>query len=365
MIVKDITQLLEDYAPLAYQEDYDNAGLLVGNFNQKINKVLICLDCTEAVIDEAIKENCDLIIAHHPIIFKGIKKLNGKNYVERVIIKAIENKIALYAIHTNLDNVINGVNGKICNKLSLINRKILSPKKQNLKKLVTFIPVNNAEDVKEAIFNAGAGNIGNYSNCSFNTLGNGTFKANKNTNPFVGEQDKLHTEEELKVEVIFDVAQQSKILNALLKSHPYEEVAFDIFPLENKNPQVGSGMFGELVDEMEEIEFLQNLKKVMNVSVIRHSNLLNKKIKKVAVCGGSGSFLLKDAIQAGADIFITSDFKYHEFFDADEKLLIADIGHYESEQFTQDLLLEIITENFPNFAIRLTENNTNPIKYLS
>jgi dinuclear metal center YbgI/SA1388 family protein len=365
MIVKDITQLLEDYAPLAYQEDYDNAGLLVGNFNQKINKVLICLDCTEAVIDEAIKENCDLIIAHHPIIFKGIKKLNGKNYVERVIIKAIENKIALYAIHTNLDNVINGVNGKICDKLSLINRKILSPKKQNLKKLVTFIPVNNAEDVKEAIFNAGAGNIGNYSNCSFNTLGNGTFKANKNTNPFVGEQDKLHTEEELKVEVIFDVAQQSKILNALLKSHPYEEVAFDIFPLENKNPQVGSGMFGELVDEMEEIEFLQNLKKVMNVSVIRHSNLLNKKIKKVAVCGGSGSFLLKDAIQAGADIFITSDFKYHEFFDADEKLLIADIGHYESEQFTQDLLLEIITENFPNFAIRLTENNTNPIKYLS
>jgi dinuclear metal center YbgI/SA1388 family protein len=365
MIVKDITQLLEDYAPLAYQEDYDNAGLLVGNFNQKINKVLICLDCTEAVIDEAIKENCDLIIAHHPIIFKGIKKLNGKNYVERVIIKAIENKIALYAIHTNLDNVINGVNGKICNKLSLINSKILSPKKQNLKKLVTFIPVNNAEDVKEAIFNAGAGNIGNYSNCSFNTLGNGTFKANKNTNPFVGEQDKLHTEEELKVEVIFDVAQQSKILNALLKSHPYEEVAFDIFPLENKNPQVGSGMFGELVDEMEEIEFLQNLKKVMNVSVIRHSNLLNKKIKKVAVCGGSGSFLLKDAIQAGADIFITSDFKYHEFFDADEKLLIADIGHYESEQFTQDLLLEIITENFPNFAIRLTENNTNPIKYLS
>jgi dinuclear metal center YbgI/SA1388 family protein len=365
MIVKDITQLLEDYAPLAYQEDYDNAGLLVGNFNQKINKVLICLDCTEAAIDEAIKENCDLIIAHHPIIFKGIKKLNGKNYVERVIIKAIENKIALYAIHTNLDNVINGVNGKICDKLSLINRKILSPKKQNLKKLVTFIPVNNAEDVKEAIFNAGAGNIGNYSNCSFNTLGNGTFKANKNTNPFVGEQDKLHTEEELKVEVIFDVAQQSKILNALLKSHPYEEVAFDIFPLENKNPQVGSGMFGELVDEMEEIEFLQNLKKVMNVSVIRHSNLLNKKIKKVAVCGGSGSFLLKDAIQAGADIFITSDFKYHEFFDADEKLLIADIGHYESEQFTQDLLLEIITENFPNFAIRLTENNTNPIKYLS
>jgi dinuclear metal center YbgI/SA1388 family protein len=365
MIIKELIEFLERYAPLSYQEDYDNAGLIVGNHQDEIKSGLVCLDCTEQVIEEAITKKYDIIIAHHPIIFRGLKKLNGKNYIERVIIKAIKNNIAIYAIHTNLDNVINGVNDKICDKLGLINRKILSPKKHNLKKLVTYIPVNYAEAVKEAIFNAGAGKIGNYSNCSFNTLGNGTFKADKNANPFVGEQDKVHTEEELKVEVIFDTAKQSEILNALIQTHPYEEVAFDIYPLENKNQQIGSGMIGELTDEIEEKRFLQNLKQVMNVSVIRHTQLLSKKINKVAVCGGSGSYLLNDAIQAGADIFITADFKYHEFFDADGKIIIADIGHYESEQFTQDLLLDIITKNFPNFAIRLTENNTNPIKYLS
>jgi dinuclear metal center YbgI/SA1388 family protein len=365
MKLKELTQFLEEYAPLNYQESYDNSGLIVGNNDDEINKALICLDCTEAVLDEAIKENCDVIIAHHPIVFKGLKKLNGKNYVERVIIKAIRNSIALYAVHTNLDNVFNGVNGKICDKLDLINRSILSPKKENLKKLAIYVPIQHADSVKEAIFKAGAGKICNYANCSFNTIGNGTFKANKNATPFVGEQDKLHHEEELKVEVIFDVVHQTKILNALVQSHPYEEVAFDIYPLDNLNLQIGSGMIGELANELEPEEFLLSLKKKMNISVIRHTNFLNTKIKKVAVCGGSGSFLLNNAILAGADVFITADFKYHEFFDADGKILIADIGHFESEQFTQDLLFEIITENFPNFAIRLTEHNTNPIKYLS
>ena len=365
MIIKDLVEFLEQYAPLSYQEDYDNAGLIVGNPKDEIKSGLVCLDCTEQIIDEAILKKCDIVIAHHPIIFKGLKKLNGKNYIERVIIKAIKNNIAIYAIHTNLDNVINGVNDKICDKIGLINRSILAPKKNNLKKLATYIPINYADVVKEAIFKAGAGNIGNYANCSFNIIGNGTFKAKNNAKPFIGEINKLHIEEELKIEVIFNQENQAKIINALLNSHPYEEVAYDIYPLDNLNTQLGSGMVGELKEEKDAHEFLMSLKKNMNVSVIRHTSLNHKKIKKVAVCGGSGSFLLQQAKQAQADIFITADFKYHEFFDADGEIVIADIGHYESEQFTQDLLLDIITKNFPNFAIRLTENNTNPIKYLS
>ena len=282
MIIKDLVEFLEQYAPLSYQEDYDNAGLIVGNPKDEIKSGLVCLDCTEQIIDEAILKKCDIVIAHHPIIFKGLKKLNGKNYIERVIIKAIKNNIAIYAIHTNLDNVINGVNDKICDKIGLINRSILAPKKNNLKKLATYIPINYADVVKEAIFKAGAGNIGNYANCSFNIIGNGTFKAKNNAKPFIGEINKLHIEEELKIEVIFNQENQSKIINALLNSHPYEEVAYDIYPLDNLNTQLGSGMVGELKEEKDAHEFLMSLKKNMNVSVIRHTSLNHKKIKKVA-----------------------------------------------------------------------------------
>jgi dinuclear metal center YbgI/SA1388 family protein len=365
MTVKEITQYLEEIAPLNYQESYDNAGLIVGSLDKEISKALISLDCTEEIVDEAIANQCDIIISHHPIVFKGLKKFNGNNYVERVIIKAIENKIAIYAIHTNLDSVLNGVNGKICEKIGLINCKILSPKTGLLKKLVFFVPLKNANEVRNAVFEAGAGSIGNYSECSFNTHGQGTFKASNQAQPFVGEINKLHEENEMRVEVIYPAPAEKKIMTALWSNHPYEEVAYDIYALENNHQQVGSGMIGELETEISGIDFLHQLKEKMDLSVIRHTKILNKKIKKIAVCGGSGSFLLPKAIQAKADIFITADFKYHEFFDADEKILIADIGHFESEQFTQELLLEIITKKFPNFAVRLTGNNTNPIKYLS
>ena len=365
MTVKEITQYLEEIAPLNYQESYDNAGLIVGSLDKEISKALISLDCTEEIVDEAIANQCDIIISHHPIVFKGLKKFNGNNYVERVIIKAIENKIAIYAIHTNLDSVLNGVNGKICEKIGLINCKILSPKTGLLKKLVFFVPLKNANEVRNAVFEAGAGSIGNYSECSFNTHGQGTFKASNQAQPFVGEINKLHEENEMRVEVIYPAPAEKKIMTALWSNHPYEEVAYDIYALENNHQQVGSGMIGELETEISGIDFLHQLKEKMDLSVIRHTKILNKKIKKIAVCGGSGSFLLPKAIQAKADIFITADFKYHEFFDADGKILIADIGHFESEQFTQELLLEIITKKFPNFAVRLTGNNTNPIKYLS
>jgi dinuclear metal center YbgI/SA1388 family protein len=365
MTVNELTSYLEEIAPLDYQESYDNAGLIVGSPDKEITKALISLDCTEAIIEEAIAQNCDIIISHHPIVFKGLKKLNGNNYVERVIIKAIENKIAIYAIHTNLDSVFTGVNAKICEKVGLQNYQILSPKAGLLKKLVFFVPLVKAEKVKTAIFSAGAGDIGNYSECSFNVNGIGTFKGNEKSNPFVGNKNQLHQEEETRVEVIYTAITERKILSALFATHPYEEVAYDIYPLDNALQDVGSGMVGELEKEMDGLDFLYLLKKNMNISVIKHTEILNKKVKRVAVCGGSGSFLLSKAIQAKADVFVTADFKYHEFFDADGKILIADIGHFESEQFTQQLLLQFITNKFPNFAIRLTENNTNPIKYLS
>lgn len=358
-----LIKYLEEFAPLNYQEDYDNSGLLIGNADQDIYGALVALDCTEAIVDEAIAQGCNLIITHHPIVFKGLKKLTGKNYVERVVLKAIRHNIALYAIHTNLDHVKYGVNGVISQRLGLTNVKILSPKTSLLKKLVTFCPTAQASRVRTALFEAGAGRISNYSECSFNTEGTGTFMAGEDTDPFVGEKGEQHHESEIRIETVFLAQDERKVLLALFENHPYEEVAYDIYPLENRLDTVGAGMIGWLEQEMDGRDFLHLVKDRMDAEVIRHTKLLPKRIRKVAVCGGSGSFLLKDAIAAGADAFVTADFKYHEFFDADEKLVIADIGHFESEQFTSDLLIDIIQEKFPNFAIRLTEHNTNPINY--
>jgi dinuclear metal center YbgI/SA1388 family protein len=363
MKLSQITGYLESLAPLQYQEDYDNSGLIVGQPDQEINQALISLDCIEAVVDEAIAENCQLIISHHPIVFRGLKKFNSKTYVERVVEKAIRNNIALYAIHTNMDNVQAGVNAKICEKLGLKNCRILSPKHNLLKKLVTYVPISHAEQVRNALFNAGAGNIGHYSECSFNAAGTGTFKAGDNTDPYVGEPGKQHQENEVKIETVYPANLESKLLMALFLAHPYEEVAYDLYALTNQHQQVGSGMVGELETSLDERAFLGSLKSKMNASVVRHTAFTGKQVKKVAVCGGAGSFLLKHAINAGADVFITADYKYHEFFDAEGKVLIADIGHFESEQFTQELLYEIIRKKFPNFALRLTEINTNPVKY--
>lgn len=365
MRIKDLTNFLEEIAPLSYQESYDNAGLIVGHPDKEISSALICLDCVEAVVDEAIANKIDIIIAHHPIVFKGLKKFNGKDYVERVVIKAIKNDIAIYAIHTNLDHVSVGVSKRICDKLGLTNTQVLAPKEGLLKKLVSFVPLSHAEQVKDAVFAAGAGKIGNYSECSFELDGKGNFRANDLAQPFVGEKNIRHTEAETRIEFIFPAALERNIIKALLNSHPYEEAAYDLYHLSNPFSEVGAGMIGELTEAMDETSFLKLIKANMRAEVIRHTQPLGKEIKKVAVCGGAGSFLLKQAIGSGADIFISADFKYHEFFDADGKIIIADIGHFESEQFTQDLLLEIIQKKFPKFALRLTVQNTNPIKYLS
>jgi len=358
-----LTAYLESLAPLAYQEDYDNSGLIVGNPDKDVQQALISLDCTEAIVDEAIAKGCQVIISHHPIVFRGLKKFTGKTYVERVVEKAIKHDIAIYAIHTNLDNVMDGVNAKICETLELKNCRILAPKSGLLKKLVTYVPGEKAEQVRNALFHAGAGNIGNYSECSFNAEGIGTFNGDEDTNPYVGVPGTRHHESEIRIETVYPANIESKLLMALFLAHPYEEVAYDLYNLTNQNQQVGSGMIGELEDEMSEEEFLFVIKQNMQARVIRHTALTGKNVKRVAVCGGAGGFLLKHAITAGADVFVTADYKYHEFFDADGKLVIADIGHFESEQFTVQLLYDIIQKKFANFAVRLTEINTNPVKY--
>jgi dinuclear metal center YbgI/SA1388 family protein len=363
MLLKTIITEIEKFAPLAYQESYDNCGLLTGHKEQEVTGAILCLDCIEAVVDEAIQKNCNLIIAHHPIIFSGLKKLNGTNYIERTIIKAIQNNIAIYACHTNLDNVKLGVNKKIADKLGLINQQILSPKKSLLKKLVTFVPLTHLDIVRESLFNAGAGNIGNYDSCSFILEGTGSFRGNENSNPFIGEKGKLSLEKETRLELIFETVNEATIISALKQNHPYEEVAYDIYQLENTYQNIGSGMVGELEKPISETDFLENLKSIFKVKVIKHTALTNKNIKKVALCGGSGSFLLKNAINSKSDIYISSDFKYHEFFDAENQILVADIGHYESEQFTPEIFYEIISNKFPTFASYLTETNTNPVNY--
>ena len=363
MILKDIIAELERFAPLAYQESYDNCGLLTGHKEQEVTGALLCLDCTEAIIEEAIQKKCNLIIAHHPIIFIGLKKINGSNYIERTIIKAIQNNIAIYACHTNLDNVKLGVNKRIADKLGLINQQILSPKKSLLKKLVTFVPATHLQKVRNDLFDAGAGNIGNYSQCSFINEGNGTFKPNDLANPFSGIKGELSIENETRLEVIFEAQDEFRVLLALKQNHPYEEIAYDIYQLENTYQNIGSGMVGELPNSISEKEFLEQLKSIFKVKFIKHTVLLNKSIKKVSLCGGSGSFLLKNAINSKSDIYISSDFKYHEFFDAENKILVADIGHYETEQFTPEIFYDIISNKFPTFASYLTETNTNPVNY--
>lgn len=363
MKLQDLCAYLESIAPLGYQEDYDNAGLIVGEPSLEVHAALISLDCTEEVVDEAIALGCNLVISHHPIVFRGLKKFNNKTYVERAVMKAIRHNVALYAIHTNLDNVLPGVNAKIFQRLGISNFSILSPKGGLLKKLVTFCPVSHADAVRAALFAAGAGSIGNYSECSFNADGFGTFKAGEDTHPYVGEKGKQHREAEVRIETIYPRVIEHSLIEALLRAHPYEEVAYDLYPLTNTY-ETGAGMIGVLDNEMEEMEFLKFVKDRLKAPVIRHTALRGKKVKRIAVCGGSGSFLLPRAISAGANVFITADYKYHEFFDADGKIIIADVGHFESEQFTQELLLEIIRKKFPNFALHLTGKNTNPINYL-
>lgn len=362
--ISQVIQHLERLAPLLYQESYDNSGLLTGQASWEATGALVTLDCTEAVVDEAIQAGCNLIVAHHPILFKGLKKLNGKNYVERAIIKAIKNDIAIYAIHTNLDNVLEGVNKRIADQLGLIKQRILAPRKDSLLTLVTFVPVKDTERVVQALHEAGAGQIGQYKNCSFRLTGTGTFQPSEGAQPHIGSINQLEKVKEDRVEVILPAHRERQVMTALRAHHPYEEVAYYLSRLENENQEVGAGIIGELPSPQDPMAFLQSVKTTMKAGVVRYTPVLQKTVQKVAVCGGAGSFLLPQAIAVGADVFISSDFKYHEFFDAEGKIIIADIGHFESEQYTKDLLVEVLKENFPTFAVNFSSTLTNPISYL-
>jgi dinuclear metal center YbgI/SA1388 family protein len=362
--IRDIVSYLETIAPPAYQETYDNAQLITGNPEEEVKGILCSLDVTEEVVQEAVENQCNLIVAHHPIIFKGLKSLTGKNHVERTVIKAIKQDVAIYAIHTNLDNMQHGVNKKICNKIGLTHTRILAPKSSSLMKLVTFIPTANTDPVLQALYNAGAGKIGNYSSCSFQVAGTGTFLPSEEASPSIGKREKLESVAENRVEVMFPAYLKDSIVAQLKEAHPYEEVAYYIQTLENENQEIGAGMVGELESSMGETEFLYYLKEKMDLQMVKYTPLRKKKIKKVAVCGGAGVFLLPAAKRARADLFITSDIKYHEFFDAENQIIIADIGHYESEIYTKELLMELLSQKFSNIALYLTKIVTNPITYI-
>jgi len=364
MIIKDITNYIEEIAPLQYAEDFDNVGLLVGSYNTKVSGVLVALDTLESVVDEAIEKECNLIVSFHPIIFSGLKKLNGNTYVERVVLKAIKNDIAIYAIHTALDNSVKGVSAKMAEVLELTNTKILLPKSGFIKKLTTYVPIEEAKKVRTSLFKAGAGSIGNYNACSFNMRGIGTYLGNENSNPKIGKKGNLHQENETFISVIFEKHLEQDVLKSLFKAHPYEEVAYDIVTTNNVHQHIGMGMVGDLENRISEEDFLTLLKEKFHLKSIRHSKLIDKPIKKVAVLGGSGSFAIEAAKSSNADIYVSADFKYHDFYKAENQLVLADIGHYESEQFTKTLLVDYLTEKFRNFAIVLSKTNTNPINYL-
>ncbi len=364
MKIKEIVSALERFAPLPLQDGFDNAGLQIGLTEAEATGALLCLDVTEAVLDEAIALGYNLVISHHPLLFKGYKSITGKDYVERCILKTIRHDIVVYSAHTNLDNAPGGVNFKIAEKLGLQHVRVLEPKADCLVKLVTFVPVAHAEAVRDALFRAGCGQKGNYDACSYNTEGTGTFRANEGAHPFCGSVGELHRENEIRIETILPAFRKAEAVRALLAAHPYEEPAFDLYPLQNTWAQAGSGIIGELNEPVTELEFLKEVKKTFEVGCLKHNKLIGREIQRVALCGGAGAFLLSQAIRQGADAFITGEIKYHDYFGHDTDLLMAEIGHYESEQYTREIFYSIIRDLFPNFMIQYSKVNTNPIKYL-
>lgn len=363
MKLHHIVQALEEWAPPSLQEAYDNSGLLVGEPEMEVQAALVSLDCTEAVIEEAAARGANLVIAHHPVVFGGLKRFTGRSYVERTVMSALRKGIAVYAIHTNLDNVAHGVNAYLSSVIGLRNTRILSPKSGLLEKLVVFVPHDHADALRNAMFEAGAGSIGSYDQCSFNLKGEGTFRGGESSNPFVGVQGKRHTEAETRIEVLVENWRIGDVLAAMQRNHPYEEVAFDRIPLSNNHLQIGSGMIGELDTAMRLEDFFDLLKTELSVSVVKYTQKLKDEIRTVAVCGGSGFFLLHEAMRSGADVFVTSDVKYHQFFDTEDRIVLADIGHWESEHRTVEWVRDYLNQKIPTFAVHLSEINTNPVNY--
>ena len=363
MKLKDLCSFLDSGVPLSFQEGYDNSGLQVGLPEREISSALVTLDVTEEVMDEAVAGKIDVVISHHPLIFNGIMSLAGKSYTERILYEAVKNDIAVYSAHTNLDAFSNGVSRKMSEKIGLEEIRVLSPSGNKLLKLVTYIPESHIEAVRDKLFESGAGVIGNYDNCGFTTSGTGSFRANEMAKPFAGEKGKIHFEKEIRFETILFSHLKEKVIKALLNAHPYEEVAYDLYALENKNAEIGLGCVGKFHNPVSENEFLKLVCSVFNAKGIRYSKLTGKSVRKVALCGGSGASLINLAISSEADVFLTSDIKYHDFFKAENKILLVDTGHFESEKFSGEILKDLIIKKFPKFAVRFSETNTNPINY--
>lgn len=361
--ISEILQILHEFAPLSLQESYDNSGLLIGEYDRSVERVLISVDVTEEVVDEAVQKHCELIISHHPLIFKGLKKIIPDGHVERTVIKAIKNNIGIAAAHTNLDNVLGGVNAKLAHHLGIEGLSILKTTNNLLNKLVTFCPTAHADKVRHAMFEAGAGHIGGYDSCSYNLEGFGTFRGGDDAKPFVGKKNQLHQEPEQRIEMIVPVYKRNQVIQAMINAHPYEEVAYDVYPLDNTYEGAGAGMIGNLNRPMDQSAFLEYVRDRLHCKILRHSELLTNRVSRVAICGGSGSFLIPDAKRTGADVFITADLKYHDYFEADRKILLIDAGHFETEQFTKELIADIIQKKIPNFAPLISEVNTNAVHY--
>lgn len=364
MRIRELLQTIEQIAPLPLQESFDNSGVQVGDTNQEAKGVLVCIDVTENVILEAVNLNCNLVVSHHPIAFRSFKSLTGKTYVERSMILAIKHDIVLYAAHTNLDNALQGINSHLAEMLNLQNVRILSPQKNNLLKLATFAPTTYAEAIRNALFNAGAGHIGNYDSCSYNLEGKGTFRAGKGTHPFCGNIGEIHTEQEVRIETILPAFRQKEVLRALMAVHPYEEPAYDLYPLANDWSGAGSGVVGTLPEEMDEEEFLYLLKDTFRLTTLQHSPFRGTPVRDVAICGGSGAFLIPKAMAYGADVFITGEAKYNDFYDVEDKLLLATIGHYESEVCSKEIFFDVLSKKYPTFAIHKSGFDINPVNYL-
>ena len=360
--IDEVVALIETKYPLSWQESYDNCGLQTGNLQATLTGIVISLDCTEQVIDEALANGANLIISHHPVIFSGLKKITGKSDAEKVIIKAIKHDISLYALHTNFDNAPEGVSYQLANILGLNRIKPLQVSQGQLNKLSTYVPVDHADSLRNALFDAGAGGIGNYDSCSFNVAGIGTFRPNQKANPFLGSAGELHQENEIKLEVLVPNHLLGSVTKALFNQHPYEEVAYEIIQLKNEWKELGSGAWGEFDEPKSADQFLNLVKETFGGNIKFTSKV--KQVKRVGICGGTGIFLLKNAFAAQCDAFITSDVKYHQFFDSSKNLMIVDIGHYEAEILALSTIRDFLLQNFSTFAIQLAESHTNPVNYL-
>ncbi|WP_353892287.1 Nif3-like dinuclear metal center hexameric protein [Proteinivorax hydrogeniformans] len=367
LAIAEITKELESIAPksLAYFSK-DNNGLLVGDSSQKVNKVMVTLDITEDIMEYAIKSKCDLIISHHPIIFGGIDKIDTKSKTGRIIIKAIQNNISIYAAHTNLDVAWGGVNDSLAKKLGLKVTGVLDKiEASKYYKVVVFVPLDYKEKVLDAMAQQGAGNIGDYSHCTFTTLGEGTFKPLEGSNPFLGETGNLETVKEVKIESIVSSDRLGGVLSGMKNAHPYEEVAYDVLPLQNNPDVYGLGRTTVLEAPITSIELANHVKKELNCTAVKFFGDKGKKVSKVAVLGGSGGSLIKKAKKLNCHAIITSDVDYHQGQLADElDICIIDPGHYHTEVVIVEDIAQKLNKVFSGKVDFQTALNNCPYSYI-